>query len=258
MSETQELTPLWDTDKIGDLAKECTDELDGGMYVYHVIFNALFRISGELEAARAQDAARIAELESQLAAAKQWRAVWKKAAKRKRLYHEVMLSALGYGRGARNKIRDSNTALRAKIDDLEMQLIDAQRYEPVTQIINRSHNLHADELAITIGRDNTSLATFVWPQEGQYVVMRRVATEGDAMTKYSHRNGDSEPPIEAGKYWFKGGINHNDYAHGVADTIELFHSGGELYYDGEECGHVLGDFDGQWWGPVIPPWQATP
>ena len=76
---------------------------------------------------------------------------------------------------------------------------------------------------------------------------------------YSHRNGETEPPRGIGLYWFRGKIHHPDFYHTVADSIELGnrYTTGEIYYDGEECGHVMSDFEGEWWGPIVAPWDEA-
>lgn len=63
---------------------------------------------------------------------------------------------------------------------LEAQL--ARTYVPVDYLINDSlEEIYADEIAITIGYDNTAMATFAWPEKGKYAVCR-LAGEADNAT----------------------------------------------------------------------------
>jgi hypothetical protein len=56
---------------------------------------------------------------------------------------------------------------------------DAGEWEPIDYLINDSLvELYADEMAITIGWDDTAHATMAWPEEGMYAVCRR-KQEGD-------------------------------------------------------------------------------
>lgn len=78
--------------------------------------------------------------------------------------------------------------------------------------------------------------------------------------EFLHRNGETEPPTEAGLYWFKGKIRHPAYAHDVAALEQVEpHWSLEGYENwiipDEECIHFLTDATGQWWGPVLPPWN---
>lgn len=80
------------------------------------------------------------------------------------------------------------------------------------------------------------------------------------MTTYAHRNGETEPPTIEGSFWFKGKLHHHDYSHDVAglETISRHWRTTKLFVDGEECAHYLEEAEGQWWGPVVPPWSAQP
>jgi hypothetical protein len=78
--------------------------------------------------------------------------------------------------------------------------------------------------------------------------------------RFSHRNGETDEPTVAGYYWFVGKLHHAGYFHVVKDLIEIIgaYPTNELIYDGEECRHVMGDFEGEWYGPIVPPWDAPP
>ena len=47
-------------------------------------------------------------------------------------------------------------------------------WHPVDAILWDGKSLYADDLAVTIGEGDTALATFVWPQEGDYAVCKRM------------------------------------------------------------------------------------
>lgn len=52
------------------------------------------------------------------------------------------------------------------------------RWEPIDYLINDSLlEVQADALAVTVGYDNVALATFAWPENGQYAVCRAVPVE---------------------------------------------------------------------------------
>lgn len=70
----------------------------------------------------------------------------------------------------------------AVVVEEEARLQAAERWEAAIYHLNNGDmSISVDDLALTIGRDNTALATFVWPQEGQYAVMqRRVDASGKA------------------------------------------------------------------------------
>lgn len=50
----------------------------------------------------------------------------------------------------------------------------AGTWQPVDYIqLGDGLEIHADEIAMTIGRGNTALATHAWPDDGQYAICRR-------------------------------------------------------------------------------------
>lgn len=80
------------------------------------------------------------------------------------------------------------------------------------------------------------------------------------MQQYSHRNGETEPPTEAGIFWFRGKLHHEEYYHDVADlqtVVANNYSGINDFFAiaGEECLHGVSDAEGQWWGPIVSPWE---
>ena len=76
-------------------------------------------------------------------------------------------------------------------------------------------------------------------------------------TQYTHRNGDLEAPTVVGQYWFRGtffgGTNNFDVAGQVgviaADNFGLMAFCPLEYYEDIES------FSGEWWWPIVPPWQ---
>ena len=79
---------------------------------------------------------------------------------------------------------------------------------------------------------------------------------------YSHRNGETEPPTEEGWYWFDGdkcwrGESQRSLKRPV--FVEREEEGGSIYWFGADgdaddaCAD--GWLEGQWWGPIVPPWE---
>lgn len=81
---------------------------------------------------------------------------------------------------------------------------------------------------------------------------------------YTHRNGETEPPTIPGDFWYKGKLHHRghtdesrNYHHDCGGMFHIYphwHTN-KLCIDGEECIHYMEDAEGQWWGPVVPPWD---
>lgn len=74
---------------------------------------------------------------------------------------------------------------------------------------------------------------------------------------YSHRNGETELPTEAGRYWFQGIAGGERYEGtnlvGEALAGNLCAEGpGESLYDDVK------NWTGQWWGPIVAPWDSQP
>lgn len=75
---------------------------------------------------------------------------------------------------------------------------------------------------------------------------------------YLHRNGETEPPTEAGWYWFVGRKRHHPRRVRWAGTIRLWWNAGELRTKvpvWSPC--LVDDLVGQWWGPITPPWEQS-
>lgn len=76
--------------------------------------------------------------------------------------------------------------------------------------------------------------------------------------RYSHRNGESVPPTIEGLYWFKGTINRYGDPQDIADlkTVEFRNGTGIIV--NEEGDDFLFEAQGQWYGPIVPPWEVQP
>lgn len=73
-------------------------------------------------------------------------------------------------------------------------------------------------------------------------------------TLYSHRNGETEPPSVEGRFWFKGMLDK------IPSTgIVAINAGWQTtcWPDWIEGWSPPDDFQGQWWGPVTPPWNES-
>jgi hypothetical protein len=69
--------------------------------------------------------------------------------------------------------------------------------------------------------------------------------------QYSHRNGETESPTEAGWYWFLFDDSPIDYLEIVCVGDRYCR---RMYaYDDE----VMNKLQGRWWGPVTPPWVTN-
>jgi hypothetical protein len=76
------------------------------------------------------------------------------------------------------------------------------------------------------------------------------------MKLFSHRNGETEPPTEEGEYWFRGEVGGESYAGRVPVSVwvsfkqKLMAQNPFSYVDVD-----MYNFVGQWWGPIVPPWE---
>lgn len=75
---------------------------------------------------------------------------------------------------------------------------------------------------------------------------------------YTHRNGETIPPTETGRYWFKGLVRSMEY-NAITSVINDDEYAGYLAAWYEFCGDGWFEstkaFNGQWWGPVLAPWE---
>lgn len=66
---------------------------------------------------------------------------------------------------------------------------------------------------------------------------------------YTHRNGETMAPAELGKYWFNGWYTNTGTSKRIMDTLDL-------WSDGRVYGDSIDTYVGQWWGPIVSPWEA--
>lgn len=85
----------------------------------------------------------------------------------------------------------------------------------------------------------------------------RYTTIGDIRRKtvYAHRNGETENPTTPGFYWFDGlRVNISGNKLWVRDLLEIDDNG---YIDPQGSGLPVAAWDGEWWGPIVPPWEQS-
>lgn len=74
---------------------------------------------------------------------------------------------------------------------------------------------------------------------------------------YTHRNGETEAPTVPGKYWLKGSC----LSYAIADLIPVIAEDDHLCawrpYWGEGWFERMEHFTGQWWGPIVAPWESS-
>lgn len=73
---------------------------------------------------------------------------------------------------------------------------------------------------------------------------------------YTHRNGETIPPSETGRYWFCGSLI--GLRQELLTTVINIDPDGLLAwcdFEGEGWFQEIASFDGQWWGPVAAPWE---
>ena len=72
---------------------------------------------------------------------------------------------------------------------------------------------------------------------------------------YTHRNGETEPPTEAGYY----GFIRKGLRHGWIVTVVKYDEQGEMRaYYGTRYEEEYRELEpGKWWGPITGPWEAT-
>lgn len=84
--------------------------------------------------------------------------------------------------------------------------------------------------------------------------------------RYSHRNGESEPPVEPGVYWFEGvfyyeGEDELSTYYRIYVVTPIGNEDAKLWAykfmddNPHERGKRVDMLTGRWWGPVLPPWE---
>ena len=74
--------------------------------------------------------------------------------------------------------------------------------------------------------------------------------------RYSHRNGETEPPTVDGWYWWSGTVI-GAYAEKGLVNITVPRNDANIQIWPSWCDGWLGakDMQGQWYGPIVPPWE---
>lgn len=73
---------------------------------------------------------------------------------------------------------------------------------------------------------------------------------------YSHRNGETEPPTEAGYYFFRGRKMRHPRRTSVGAMVRVWQGDGEMRTQLRTCSPCsVDEMVGRWWGPVTPPWE---
>ena len=74
---------------------------------------------------------------------------------------------------------------------------------------------------------------------------------------YTHRNGETEAPTMPGKYWFLGVCQLRTGEINLQIALDLIGSDGRMLAWEERSQDLLtmGHFTGQWWGPIVAPWE---
>lgn len=73
-------------------------------------------------------------------------------------------------------------------------------------------------------------------------------------SQYNHRNGETDAPTESGWYWFSGehdGVIHAGLIHVVSGIKHP-----EAWPTWNDGWSYLSEYQGQWWGPLTPPWRG--
>lgn len=85
-----------------------------------------------------------------------------------------------------------------------------------------------------------------------------LAQHDGATGVYSHRNGETEPPTEAGFFWFIGRKHKHSQRVSRAGVYRAWWNAGELRISiapWSPCS--VDELVGRWWGPVTPPWERV-
>ena len=93
---------------------------------------------------------------------------------------------------------------------------------------------------------------------------RNTPTWTYSLPRYGHRNGETTPPTEPGRYWFKGRRFHKwrdakdgEWIDDAGSLLDRDRDGTIDPYGGYwPCGDFI-DSKGQWWGPVVAPWEQV-
>lgn len=82
----------------------------------------------------------------------------------------------------------------------------------------------------------------------------------DTTSIYSHRNGETEPPIEWGYFFYEGQIVKPGQVRGRRRHLFVLvfgPSNDNLRIRVDNKIIPVGNCTGRWWGPVTPPWELA-
>jgi len=75
---------------------------------------------------------------------------------------------------------------------------------------------------------------------------------------YSHRNGETESPTEAGYYWLRGIRTLPHVRQRIRHLLHIVISGATCVVQWGGAEMPIDIYSGQWWGPELPPWETPP
>lgn len=131
--------------------------------------------------------------------------------------------------------------------------------------------MYPTEIRVTNQGRTVILAEYETEYEIDFQDKRLCRLTDDApgdMPRYSHRNGETEPPTTKGNYWVKGFATINgaimrlSLMLTVADWRDSamyakLPDGGLVTVRGTSTGFASAEWNCEWWGPVMPPWEAN-
>lgn len=74
--------------------------------------------------------------------------------------------------------------------------------------------------------------------------------------RYSHRNGETEPPTETGYYWFRYNVKTEQLCH-ICQVRRRVHSGLYAVWPGVDFQEDVDELAGRWYGPILEPEQVV-
>lgn len=220
---TDEREPLWSDIRIRDryhALVPCEANM-GEMEYWNVLRDVGERVSYEL---RNDYEVRIAELETQVAGKE-----------------ELIVQLVEIDMPA---MEDVNERLEARL---------AQTWQPLPDGTYHTNNA---EIFRIVGGDMITYAygstTRIEFYQGQAIC--RLVERAEPQP-YLHRNGETEPPTVAGRYWFDGyrTKSNGNRAH-VMDMVET-NERGSVYNDVDGLTDEPHAYKGKWYGPIVAPWE---
>jgi hypothetical protein len=161
VAEGQEHTLLWSDVEVSEEAEQARYELDGSLYVRHVISQSLIKMRHDYEAA--------------LTAA---------AAERDELLQQLVMVASAAQDNATDVVSAGNLLEIVKAENkqlrAEVQRLKQAQWEQCGYVSYGEYELWCDEVEVAITKNGEEVAKFEWPESGAYAVCRLAAPqEGD-------------------------------------------------------------------------------